>query len=203
MEVAPQIAARRQVLNLTLAQLSERSGVSKGMLSDVECGKKNPTVRILHQIALGLNCTISDLLGVEPSPQLEPIRRAERRILIDAGSGSERHLLSPQLVRRGIELVLYKMPAGARIDWRADMPGSMQHVTVLEGALRLVVGPEEALLNQGDSVTFLGDKPQVYEALPESDCRFILLVDSTQVGRAGGGIAPGAMTPSGDHAGNG
>lgn len=197
MEVGPQIAARRQALGMTLAALSERSGVSKGMLSDVECCKKNPTVRILHQIALGLDCTISDLLGVEPTPQLEPIRRAEHRVLIDAGSGSERRLLSPQLVRRGIELVLYRMPAGARIDWRADMPGSMQHITVLEGSLRLVVGPEEAVLHRGDSVTFLGDKPQVYESLPEAECRFMLLVDSTQVGRAGP-IAHGPLTAPGD-----
>lgn len=47
---------------LTLNVLSERSGVSKAMLSQIESDKVNPTVATVWKIAKGLNVELNDLL---------------------------------------------------------------------------------------------------------------------------------------------
>ena len=54
--VAAWIRAYRLRRNLTLAQLSELSGVSIGHLSRLENGTRTPTVRLLLQLARALGC---------------------------------------------------------------------------------------------------------------------------------------------------
>lgn len=200
MEVGPQIAARRAQLGLTLAQLAEKSGVSKAMLCDVEACKKNPTVRVLHQIALGLGCTISDLLDVEPSPRLDHIRREERKVFVDQESGISRHLLAPALTRHGIQVLMYHLPSGSEVEWAAEMPGVFEHITILKGSMRLTLAEESVTLHEGDSVTFAADRILSFHALGSRDVHLLLVMDSTQVGRGVPTLMPPAPAPIAEHA---
>lgn len=54
-ELGKKIRARRKVLNLTLGELSEYTGLSRTTISDVELGKTNPRFDILNQILRYLN----------------------------------------------------------------------------------------------------------------------------------------------------
>lgn len=190
MEVGPQIAARRAQLGYTLAHLAEKSGVSKAMLCDVEAGKKNPTVRVLHQISLGLGCTISDLLDIEPTPRLDHIRREERKVFIDQESGIARHLLAPALTRHGIQVLMYHFPSGSEVEWSAEMPGVFEHITVLKGSMRLTLASESVTLHEGDSVTFAADRILSCHALGSRDVQLLMVMDSTQVGRVSASAPP-------------
>jgi transcriptional regulator with XRE-family HTH domain len=67
MELGNNIRARRTEHGMTLDALAEKSHVSRAMLSDIERDAKSPTIRVITQIAAGLGCTISELLG-EPTP---------------------------------------------------------------------------------------------------------------------------------------
>jgi transcriptional regulator with XRE-family HTH domain len=201
MDVGPQIAARRAQLGFTLAQLAEKSGVSKAMLCDVEASKKNPTVRVLHQIALGLDCTISDLLDVEPTPRLDHIRREERKVFIDQESGIARHLLAPALMRHGIQVLFYHLPSGSEVEWAAEMPGVFEHITMLKGSMRLTLASETVTLHEGDSVTFAADRILGFQALGSRDVHLLLVMDSTQVGKGNGASMPAAPAIAPDDVG--
>ncbi len=190
MDVGPHIAARRAQLGLTLAQLAEKSGVSKAMLCDVEASKKNPTVRVLHQIALGLDCTISDLLDVDPTPRLDHISREERKVFIDQESGIARHLLAPALMRHGIQVLMYHFPSGSEVEWAAEMPGVFEHITVLRGSMRITLAAETVTLHEGDSVTFAADRILSCHALGSRDVQLLMVMDSTQVGKSNGMAMP-------------
>ncbi len=183
MDIGPQIKARRAAMNLTLADLADKSGVSKAMLCDVECGKKNPTIRIAAQIAQGLNCTISDLLDATPTMDLHPHRRAERRVLVDAGTGAERHLLAPALVRRGLNVVLYILPPRAVLDeFPPERPGVIEHITVLKGRLREEIAGTVYEFDEGDSMTFPADVPRTTTNPTDDTVEFLLVMDSTTAG---------------------
>ena len=58
----------RSSRKLTLNVLSERSGVSKAMLSQIESDKVNPTVATVWKIARGLNVELNDLLEADDEP---------------------------------------------------------------------------------------------------------------------------------------
>jgi len=52
----------RQYRGLTLEQLAERAGTSKGYLSQIETGKRVGTVDKLQKIAAALNLTLDDIV---------------------------------------------------------------------------------------------------------------------------------------------
>lgn len=186
MDVGEYIKARRTAQNLTLAELSAKSGVSRGMLCDVEANKKNPTIRILAQIAHGLGCSLSDLLESEPSAVFEPLRAERQQTLVEPESGIERRMVAPALVRRGITVARYTVPVGAAIDFPPEQPGVLEHMTVTHGVLRLVSGHEEIELRRGDSVTYEADRYHSLANPGEEPTEFILVMDATQSRRAGG-----------------
>ncbi len=55
------IRERRKALGLTLAQMSQRTNVSLGYLSQIELGKNSASIETLYRIALGLRVRVADL----------------------------------------------------------------------------------------------------------------------------------------------
>jgi len=183
MELGNNIRARRTDLGMTLDALAERSHVSRAMLSDIEREAKSPTIRTITQIATGLGCTVSELLG-EPAPQreqdLQVLRKSQRQILVEPQSGVERHLLSPSLVRRGIEINWLVVPPGESTGVFPPQPsGTVEHITVVRGTLRCRLGANEVVLEEGDSITFPADVEQVFSNHEKKPARCLLIMDSS------------------------
>lgn len=55
------IRERRKAMNLTLANMSERTGVSLGYLSQIELGKNSASIETLYRICLALCMKMSEL----------------------------------------------------------------------------------------------------------------------------------------------
>ena len=66
-EIGEAIKSRRQGKGLTLDGLAGRSGVSRAMLSEIERGVKNPTIRVV--------CQIADIAAIPRSTVREWLRR--------------------------------------------------------------------------------------------------------------------------------
>lgn len=65
--VGENVARIRRDRSLTQEALSERSGLSQQYISDLERGKRNPTVVTLYEIATALNVRPVDLISDQPS----------------------------------------------------------------------------------------------------------------------------------------
>lgn len=63
MMVGERIKSKRKELGLTLKELSSRINISVSFLSDIENCRSNPSLERLKEIAEGLGCTVSFLLG--------------------------------------------------------------------------------------------------------------------------------------------
>ena len=190
MELGETIRTKRTVKGMTLGALASASGVSTSMLSEIERGAKNPTIRVLCQIADALDCTVSSLID-EPAPvHLRVIRREDRRVLVDPASGVERHLLSPGFVRFGIEIVWYVLPEGADTeDWPAHRPGVGEHATIVRGRCEFRLGAERVTLEPGDSVSYDPDETHGFRNAGEGPCELFLVIDTSHApprGAAGG-----------------
>ncbi|MDX6633232.1 MAG: hypothetical protein QOG26_1237, partial [Solirubrobacterales bacterium] len=59
--VGSRVRALRDSMGLSLRELSERSGVSAPMLSQVERGETSPTLSVAGKIASGLELSLSQL----------------------------------------------------------------------------------------------------------------------------------------------
>lgn len=59
------LEARRKAMGLTLEQVSQRSGLAKSYVWEIENGRnKNPTIRTAWQLAGALGWTLSEVIGV-------------------------------------------------------------------------------------------------------------------------------------------
>lgn len=72
----------RKVRNMTLKELSEKTGLSIGNLSNIERGLRSPTLENLQKICSVLNTSFSDLLEKSDEPQIL-IRACDRTVVID------------------------------------------------------------------------------------------------------------------------
>jgi len=62
-EIGKTVKAYRIEKNITLSELSDRSGVSKGMLSQIENGTANPTLATAWKISTALGFSLEEFLG--------------------------------------------------------------------------------------------------------------------------------------------
>ena len=133
-DIGISVRRRRIALGLTLEQLAAQSGVSPAMLSEVERSVKNPTVKLAYAIARAMGCSLTDLLSDDGPPEPEIVRKTQRRSLHDGDTGVARHALSPQMLKRGLELVWYELPAGTSAgEMAANRRGIVEQLTVIAG----------------------------------------------------------------------
>lgn len=184
MEFGEAVRLRRSKMGFSLGELAERTSVSKAMLSEIETGKKNPTLRVACSIASGLDCQISDLLDVPPDVRFEKLEGHRRKVLVDPSNGVERHLLSPPMVQHGIQVLLFVFPPGSEVFWNADGAGVIEHATCVEGEITIVVdeGDESVTLSPNESVNFSSDVDHRFMNTTEKPTRVFVVIDSSRRG---------------------
>ncbi|MHA7812184.1 MAG: helix-turn-helix domain-containing protein [Phycisphaerales bacterium] len=184
MEFGEAVRLRRSKMGFSLGELAERTSVSKAMLSEIETGKKNPTLRVACSIASGLDCQISDLLDVPPDVQFEKLEGDRRKVLIDPSNGVERQLLSPPMVQHGIQVLMFIFPPGSEIFWNADGAGVIEHATCIEGEITIAMdeGDESVTLKPHESVNFSSDMDHRFSNEQDTPARVFVVIDSSHRG---------------------
>jgi XRE family transcriptional regulator, regulator of sulfur utilization len=176
--IGPRIRALRDAMGLSLRDLSERSGVSAQMLSQVERGETSPTLAVAGKIAAGLELTLSQLLRLDEGQHVAVSRAGARRRSTRGGHGFE-ELTSPLPGQRA-DVSVHTLEPGSTTGGHADPPmhepGSRETAVVLAGALALTVDGTRYDLQEGDSVTFDADLPHHFENGGEEPTRFIAVI---------------------------
>lgn len=159
--VGVRIRALREAMDLSLRDLSERSGVSAATLSQVERGESSPTLVVATRIADGLELTLSQLLRLDERGHVAIVRSGTGRRRERSGHAVEE--LTPPLPGQRADVSLHVLETGASTGGEDDPPmhepGSRETVVVLEGALDLEIDGDSHRLEAGDSVTFDADLP--------------------------------------------
>jgi transcriptional regulator with XRE-family HTH domain len=173
--VAAWIRTYRLRRNLTLAQLSELSGISIGHLSRLETGSRTPTVRLLLQLARALGVSLGALVGETLEQNTLYVSRGEDRRTIDAGDTSLQSLSDPALRwLQAVELIL--LPG--RVGEPATHAGE-EWVYVLSGAIEVDVNGTASSLATGDAVHFRADVPHALRN-PHEEGATVLVVNSLE-----------------------
>ena len=145
------LRARRRALDLTLNDVSQKTGLAKGFLSDIERDKTSPSVASLVSLCDALSLPVGDLFA--PSPNV--LVRAEARQPIKFGGiGVSDHLLTP---RHGVKMQAIWSeiaPGGTAGDQLYALRSEEELVLVISGDLALNIEGEETILHPGDSMSF-------------------------------------------------
>lgn len=142
--------------SLSLKQLSEQSGVSISMISQIERRNVDPTLTTLYKLCAGLNVSISTLLGAdEPATQI--IRREDRKSFAFASSHSQYELLTPTNGGE-IEMIMIHLEPGQE-DQQLVQHSGEECGLVLEGEMTIHLNGQSHVLKEGDSIRFKSTVP--------------------------------------------
>jgi len=176
--VGSRIKALREAMDSSLRDLSERSGVSPTMLSQVERGATSPTLAVAAKIASGLDLSLSQLLRLDETPHVVVSRASDHRRHEREGHRIEE--LTPPLPGLRADVSSHVLDPGSSTGGAGDTPlhepGSRETAVVLEGRVVLVFGEEQYLLGPGDSVTFDADLPHHFENQSGEPTRFVAVI---------------------------
>jgi transcriptional regulator with XRE-family HTH domain len=167
-------------LGLTIADVAERAGISRGMLSKIENAQTATSLETLELLARALGVTLSRLFRnyniptggaqlVKSGEGMEVVRRGTR-------SGHTYHLLAyDQGPHKTFEPFLITLQDPGEEFTSFEHPGT-EFIHMLEGKLEYRVGNETYLLETGDSLTFRGEIPHRPEKMHTSPIRFLAII---------------------------
>lgn len=167
-QVGPRLRRLRQRRGLTLARLSERSGISESTLSRLESGQRRPTLQLLLPLAEAFAVPLDDLVGAprtgDPRVHLKPV--------VHQG------LTFIPLNRRAGGIHAFKMliPSGRM----PDKPEPRTHegsewLYVLEGRLRLLVAEGNVVVGPGEAAEFDTAQPHALGSADGNPVELLIL----------------------------
>jgi transcriptional regulator with XRE-family HTH domain len=174
-ELAQRIRAARQARGLTLDQVSESSGLGKGLLSKVENFRVTPTLPTLAKLCETLGVKLSELLdGLDEKPRLCVIRRDQRKAVERDGADSNivYHSLAHGRANRAMDPFELVVPArGGR---KQPMPHEGEEfLTVLKGRVEFEFDGAVQSLKEGDSVYFDAETDHRLFNVTDKDARVL------------------------------
>jgi transcriptional regulator with XRE-family HTH domain len=156
--LAANIRQLRESRGLTQEQMARLSGIPRATWGHLESGGANPTLSVLHKVALALQVPLEELTSAPRATSRHYPREA-----LDThkqGDGTVRKLLPDPIP--GVVIDRMEIPSGGRIPGVPHMPGTREYLTCEAGEILLVVAGESSRLAPGDVVVFRGDQRHSY-----------------------------------------
>jgi transcriptional regulator with XRE-family HTH domain len=156
--LAQNIRELRQARTVTQSQMAKLSGLPRATWANLESGAANPTLAVLHKVALSLLVPIEELLGapragVKHYPKGTLPARVRGEVLVSS--------LLPDKVP-GMLMERLALPPGARLVGIPHTPGTREYLTCESGAIELLAGGQMWRVGEGDVVVFRGDQRHSY-----------------------------------------
>lgn len=172
--LARRIRLEREARGWSLAEVAQRSGVSKAMVSKIERGETSPTAALLARLAAAFDLTLAGLLVRVEQSAGRVSRAADQPIWRDPETGYVRRQVLA-LPDHPIELIEIELPAGKRVSLSASTYAfTREAVWVQAGALTVVEGDERHLLGPGDCLAFGPPCDVVLANEADSLCRYVV-----------------------------
>ena len=176
--VAQRVRERRTDRGLTITQLADRAGISKGMLSKIENGQTSPSLGTIAALAGALDVPVTALFrgleeehdaiyvpagqGIDIEHQGDDRSAGHSSQMLGAMRGPDR-LLEPLLVTLTEQTEVFPLYQHEGIELIYMLDGTMEYGT---GTARYVLEP-------GDALQFEGEVPHGPVALIDLPIRFL------------------------------
>ena len=162
--VAKKIRTLRSNKNLTLAELSKSSNVSKGLLSKIENSRTIPSLPVFLGIVNALGVSLKDFfegMDLLQGKEYLLIRKDDRQPLHkeDREGFSYRFILAQGIPGSTMEIVILTVQPGARS--KPTTTDGFELKYVLAGSCDYYINEEMVRLDEGDVIYFDASKPHM------------------------------------------
>ncbi|MEV5737698.1 helix-turn-helix domain-containing protein [Streptomyces sp. NPDC014684] len=168
MDLATRVGLRlrelREAQAISLSELARRSRIGKGTLSELESGRRNPTLETLYALTTALKVPLSTALHNLAFPT-KVSGHAVDAVLTERFETAE----------AVTETYRVRIRAGTTQESAAHTPGTTEHIIVLAGTARVGETSAPALIGPGMHGSWAADVPHMYQA-PSGDVEALLIV---------------------------
>jgi transcriptional regulator with XRE-family HTH domain len=174
--IANHVRNRRQAIGLTVAQLAESTGISKGMLSKIENAQTSPSLATIERLAAALDMPVTSLF--------RGLAEERDAVFVKAGTG-------PEIVRQGTRAGhTYELLGSMRGPYKRVEPllvslsdqnevfplfqhAGIEMLYMLGGLMEYSYGRQSYRMARGDTLQFEGDIPHGPTKLIKLPIRFL------------------------------
>jgi len=184
-KIADKIHEIRKNKGLTLAQLGDATGLSKGLLSRIENNQVSPPIATLSKIARGLEVPIGIFFEEDETDHkgYTVTYKNERKQVIRRGTkiGFIYYSLSSLKTRHLIEPFIIRYPVIGKEPIKLFDHFGEEFLFVLKGKMDLIYGKEKIRLKAGDAIHFDPSTPHRGQNVgkEESECLVIVIDEDT------------------------
>lgn len=175
------LKAYRTERGMTLADLSEKTGLQPSTLSKIENGKIGTTIDKLLRISLALGVNVADVfatpaqpLATGPTSRIRSITRAGEGETVQSANGEFRYQ-AHDLLTKGLTPIVADIRARSLDEFGSlHRHAGEEFVYVIEGELALYTDTyTPAYLKAGDTVYFDSGMGHAYVAVGDGPCRIL------------------------------
>ena len=153
--------AYRKKRGYSLDKVAEMTGVSKGMLAQMERGETNPSISTLWKIANGLHISSTFLLEAEPNDLVI----VKKKDIIPITEGNDKFSVFPTFAfdfNKKFEMLVVDLEVGGIHCSEPHENSAEEYIYVSRGEFQLTIQGTSYNLSEGDSIKFLADKAHEY-----------------------------------------
>jgi transcriptional regulator with XRE-family HTH domain len=177
--IGDKIKTKRTQKNITLEQLAQKAGVSKGLISQIENNRTVPSLPVLFNIIQSLEENLPGFFeGMQNGQSKNNIvlvrRGEERHFTKEPVQGfSYKRILTRSMVSQATDVVLLELKKKAvrRQMIRTD---AFECKYVLRGSLEYQIEKETIVLHEGDTLFFDGRAPHRVRNLGDGDALILV-----------------------------
>lgn len=179
MQIATRLAALRDLSGYTQGELAEKLGVTPEEMAAYESGTLDIPVSILHAAAELMGVDLTELLtGKSPRLSSYCLVRKDQGLYVDRYVGYDFQSLAYNFVHRSAEPLLVTVGPENDPDNPLELvshPGQ-EFNYVLEGTVRVTIGKNDLVLQEGDSLYFDPTLPHGQRAVGEKGAKFLTII---------------------------
>ncbi|MEF2072512.1 helix-turn-helix domain-containing protein [Consotaella aegiceratis] len=174
--IARRIRLEREARGWSLAELAQRSGVSKSAISKIERGETSPTAIVLVRLATAFDLTLAGLLIRAESDGSRLSRSADQPTWRDPATGYERRQVFAR-ADHPIEMAEISLPAGQSVTLPASSYAAIrQIVRVTVGRLTIIEPTDRHELGPGDCLGFGPPSDVTFANETAAACSYVVVL---------------------------
>lgn len=169
LKIGEKLKGIRNARTLSLDEAAALTGVSKPMIGQIERGQSIPTVTTLWKIATGLKTPLSFFLE-ETQTEYAVVSPDQANVILGDDGKMRAYPLFTYDPVRSVETFYIEFDPGCSHSSDKHNDGVEEHIFVLRGMLRLVLGDKTIDVGERQAARFRADMPHAYQNLSEGEC---------------------------------
>ncbi len=170
LEIGSRLRRLRKDKGLSIAVLAEKSGVSTGLISQIERELVVPSAVSLYRIGKALDTDIGYFFASPETPEFGLQRGGSHKTIITNNGARRYELLVPDMPERRLDMVKITLRPGEVYSRDCVSHDGEECGYVLSGALTVLLDGREYLLKPGDSYYFASTIPHKYLNAGAEEC---------------------------------